>query len=132
VGVEELGGREQLDDPAREQPQAGDAEGADRGEPGQDQAVGATRLLVIGDRVGERRKRELEPPCDHGHSLGELDGERVEARLGKAREPCDQNPVDEVQRVERELGRHRRQAEAHHSAQDGPVGDEGEPAALPP
>ena len=77
----------------------GDCEGADGDEPGDDHRVGTTRLVVVGDRVGERRPGELEALDEDVHRLGELDRERVEAGVGEAREAHEQHPVDEVQRV---------------------------------
>ncbi len=117
VGVEELRRGEGADDPAREQPHAGDDEGAAGDEPGDDGGVGAARLVVVADRVGERRPGELEAADENVDALGELDRERVEAGLGEAGGADDDDPVDEVERVERELGRHRRQAEAQQPPQ---------------
>ena len=131
VGLEELGRREQPSTIQRASSHRPTThERAHGGEPGDDQAVGAARLVVVGDRVGERRPGELEAAHEHVDSLGELDRERVQPRLGEAGEAHDQDPVDEVERVERELGRHRRQPEAHHPAQQGEVGHEREPAPL--
>ena len=130
VGAEELGRGEGADDPAREQPHAGDDEGAAGDEPGDDGGVGAARLVVVADRVGERRPGELEAADEHVDPLGELDRERVEAGLGEAGGADDDDPVDEVEQVERELGRHRRQAEAHQPPQQRPVEAQREAAPV--
>ena len=97
VGVEELRRGEGADDPAREQPHAGDDEGAAGDEPGDDRGVGAARLVVVADRVGERRPGELEAADEDVDRLGELDRERVEAGLGEADGADDDDPVDEVE-----------------------------------
>ena len=102
------------------------------GEPGEDRRVHPAGLVVVADRIGERRPGELQPAHEHLHPLGELDGERVQADLGEADRAGDDDAVDEVERVERELGRHRRQPEAEHAPQEGAVGDQREPAALAP
>ena len=130
VGVEELGRREQAHDPARQQPHADDRERAHRHEPGDDQRVRAPRLVVVADRVGERRPRELEPPHEHVDRLRELDRQRVQPRLGEPGEAHDDDPVDEVERVQRQLRRHRREPEADHAAQQRPVGDQRQSVAL--
>ena len=57
------------------------------------------------------------------------DGEVV-GYLREAGEAYDDDPVDEVERVERELGRHRRQPEADEPAKQAEVGDERQPPAL--
>ena len=85
VGAEEFRRGEGADDPAREQPHAGDDEGAAGDEEGDHGGVGAARLVVVADRVGERRPGELEAADEDVDALGELDRERVEAGLGAGR-----------------------------------------------
>ena len=84
VGAEELGRGEGANDPAREQPHAGDDEGAAGGEQVTTDGVGAAGFAVVADRVGQRRPGELEAADEDVDALGELDRERVEARLGEA------------------------------------------------
>ena len=60
---------------------------------------------------------EVEQMDEDVDALGELDPERVEAGLREAGHVDDDQPVDEVESVERELGRHRRQAEARQPPQ---------------
>src|SRR5680860_1374055 len=117
-------------DPAREQPHAGDDEGAAGDEPGDDRGVDPARLAVVADRIRERRPGQLEAADQHVDRLGELDRQRVEAGLGEPDRADDDDPVDEVEQVERELGRHRRQAEAGHPPQQRGVDPEREPAPV--
>ena len=86
-------------------------------EVGDDERVRAPRLVVVADRVGKRRPGEVEGAHHHRHDLAELDRQRVEARLRQPDEAHQHDAVDEVERVERQLGGHRRQAEAQHRAQ---------------
>ena len=130
VGVEELGGGEGAHDPAGEQPDAGDDEGAAGDEEGDDGGVGAAGLVVVADRVGERRPGELEAADEDVDRLRELDRQRVEAGLGEADGADDDDAVDEVEQVERDLGRHRRQAEAQQPPQQGGVEAQREAAPL--
>ena len=130
VGVEELRRGEGAHDPAREQPHAGDDEGAAGDEEGDDGGVGAPGLVVVADRVGERRPGELEAADEDVDRLRELDRQRVEAGLGEPGGADDDHPVDEVEQVERDLGRHRRQAEAQQAPQQLAVEAQREAAAL--
>jgi hypothetical protein len=112
----------------RIQPHRGDRKGASRGKQSDDDRVGAAGLVVVADRVGERRPGELEAADEDVHPLAELDRERVETRLGQPGGADEDDPVDEVERVEGELRGHSRQAEPHQPAEQALPASE--PAAL--
>ena len=132
VRLEEALVGQKADEPRREQPQADHRERDHGDEPRDDQGVGAPRLVVVGDRVRERRPRQVEAADQDLHPVRELDRERIQARLGEAGKADDDDPVEEGERVERQLGRHRRQPEAEHPAKERHLEAKREPLALDP
>ena len=116
---------EPVHEPRREQAQRERRPGGDQQEVGEDIRVGALRLVLVLDRVGERRPRDLEGGEEEHHRRGDLGGERVLPELGEperaVEELAEHQPVAEVRDPHRERGAHERDAEAVHRAQELPV-----------
>ena len=99
-------------------------------------------VAVVLDRVRERRPGGAERDHHERDHRGDPDGGRVDARLAEALVPDDEHAVDEVDRPQRERGRHERQAELLHLAEQlavelepellGAVGDQHEVDASVP
>jgi len=88
------------------------------------------RLVVVADRIGERRPGELETADEDVDRLRELDRQRIEARLGESERAGDDQPVGEVEQVEADLGGHRRRPKRRQAAQQRGLDPQGEAAAL--
>ena len=74
----------------------------------------------------------MEPADQDLHPVGEFDRDRVQPHGRRAGQAEDDDPVDPVQGVEGQLGRHRRQPEADHAPEQPAVDPEAEPSPLDP
>ena len=76
---------------------------------------------VVLDRVRERGPGEPERRQEQHHRRRDADADRVEADLGRVREPHEEEAVREVRHPEEERGRDERDPEAVHLAQQAAV-----------
>ena len=87
---------------------------------GRDARVDARRPRLVGERVGQRRPRELEAAHRDDHGGRELHRDGVEAGGAGLLGAQQVRAVDDVQREDGGVGRDRRRAEAQQRAAGAP------------
>ena len=84
-------------------------------------ALGLVVALLAADVVRERRPRGLEGAHQHQHRHRHARGHRVGAQLLMAGQPLHLDAIGQVQRPQRDVGRHQRQRVGEQVAQHRPV-----------
>ena len=116
--VVEVRRRQQADDPRRGEAEGERCPGREERDVGEDEAVGAARLVVLPDRVRERGPRGAERGEHEEERRGDTHPDRVQPELVLALDPHEQEPVREVDRVQRDHRGHERHAPLGHLAED--------------
>ncbi len=109
--------RRACDDPRREHAEGQRHPAGQEEQVGEHVGVGALGGVVVADRVGERRPGELERGHQEDDHRRDLHGERVDADLALPPVGVDEEPVDQVDRPEREGRGHERQPEPVHRSE---------------
>src|SRR6266480_2171646 len=121
TGVELGASRQEAHEPRRQQAQDDREPAGDEEQIGEDVPVGPLRLVLILDRVRERRPSEPEGSEQEQRGRGDPDSDGVVADGRLSLELGDEEPIAERKRPERELRRDERQAKPVHRSEQPPV-----------